>query len=179
MFYLFIGLVFVLTFVYLYSQRIFRKKRLEGFTTLLDHDITVSNANLIVDEVKTGFDVTIGPTGWPVGVDQKWEIALWEDNEYYYARLIYHEYILWLSFDDPYIVCKIPKCNIEGDLRNNEKLRYQVLWDITYTTYRWYEYKPYMTDAKVEEINGHTVKINNNEFDYYKYLVISDNKHSW
>lgn len=164
---------------YRYSHRVFKKKNLEGFISNLDHDISVPNAKLIESEAKTGFDVEVGPTGWPVGVNQMWEISLFEDDDYYYARLAYHEYMLWWSFDDPYIVCKIPKCNLSGDMKGDYKYRYKVLWDITYTTYRFYEYAPYMPNAKVEAINGHTVQIGDTKFGYSKYLIISDINHTW
>lgn len=163
---------------YRLKHRVFGNK-VEGFITDLDHDITVPDAKLIINEVKTGFDVEVGPTGWPIGVNQKWEITLWEDHEYYYARLIYHEYILWWSFDDPYILCKIPKINLTGDMQGDYKYRYQVLWDITYTTYRNYDYKNYMPNAKVEAINGHTVDLGGDKSGYYKYLVICDKDHQW
>lgn len=145
----------------------------------LDHDITVYNTTQICDEKKTGFDVEVGPTGWPVGVNQEWEVALYEDDECYYARLIYHEFMLWFTFDDPYIVCKIPKCNVNGNLTTDSKLRYQVLWDITYTTLRTYNYKPYMPNAMVRKINGHTVSFGNYACHYEKYFVICDANYAW
>lgn len=147
--------------------------------TDLYHDIDVYGVSEICDEKKTGFDVEVGPTGWPVGVSQEWEVALYEDSDYYYARLIYHEFMLWFTFDDPYIVCKIPKCNVDGDLRTNEKLRWQVLWDITYTTLRTYNYLPYMKDANIKHINGHTVSFGKYACKYEKYFVINDGSHPW
>lgn len=146
----------------------------------LDHDINVPNVDKICDEQRDGFDITIGPTGWPWGDPVMWEVALFEDKDYYYARLIFHEWVLWWSFDDPYIVCKIPKCNVNGDLRYDEKLRYQVLWNITYNTLRTYEYKPYITSPVVQAINGHTVSLGGYyDCNFYKYFVISDSEHPW
>lgn len=145
----------------------------------LDHDINVGEVSQICNEKKTGFDVEVGPTGWPVGVSQEWEVALYEDSAYYYGRLIYHEFMLWFTFDDPYIVCKIPKCNVNGNLRTDIKLRYQVLWDITYTTLRTYNYKPYMPNAVVQKINGHTVEFGDFACKYEKYFVICDADHRW
>lgn len=162
-----------------YSNRVFSKKNLDFNITNLDHDINIPNANLVLSEAKTGFDVEVGPTGWPVGVNQLWEITLFEDDEFYYARLIYHEYMLWLSWDEPYLLCKIPKCNLTSDLKSDYKYRYQVLWDITYTTYRHYDYSPYMPDAKIENINGHNVRLGNEDYNYNKYLVLSDPKYTW
>lgn len=166
-------------FWYRYSNRVFDNKNLLESITDLDHDIFVPDAKLVIREEKTGFDVEIGPTGWPVGVSQKWEISLYEDNDFYYARLIYHEYMLWLSWDEPYLLCKIPKCNLTGDMKGDFKYRYQVLWDITYNTYRSYNYKPYMPDAKIEKINGHIVTLGDDVFDYYKYFVLCDPNHTW
>ena len=169
----------VAIFWHRYSNRVFGKKNLDFNITNLDHDINIPNANLVINEAKTGFDVEIGPTGWPVGVSQLWEITLFEDDEFYYARLIYHEYMLWLSWDEPYLLCKIPKCNLTGDLKSDYKYRYQVLWDITYNTYRSYNYSPYMPNAKIENINGHNVRLGNEDYNYNKYLVLSDPKFTW
>lgn len=157
------------------------EQQMEKLTTVgaLDHDIYVPNVTKICDEKKTGFETYIGPTGWPWGDPVEWEVALFEDTNYYYARLIFHEWVLWWSFDDPYIVCKIPKVNVNGDLAKDEKLRYQVLWDITYTTLRFYEYEPYMPNAIVQKINGHTVSFGNYACKYEKYFVICDANHPW
>lgn len=164
---------------YRYLHRVFKKKNLDFDITNLDHDINITNAKLLINEAKTGFDIDVGPTGWPVGVNQLWEITLYEDDEFYYVRMIYHEYMLWMSFDDPYLLCKIPKKNLIGDLKSDYKYRYQVLWDITYTTLRYYEYEPYMQNVKIEKINGHTVKLGNEDYNYNKYLVISDGNYGW
>lgn len=145
----------------------------------LDHDIYVPNVTKICDEKKTGFDVSIGPTGWPWGDPVEWEVALFEDSQCYYARLIFHEWVLWWSFDDPYIVCKIPKANVNGDLAKDEKLRWNVLWDITHTTLRSYDYKPYMPNAVIQKINGHTVTFGNYSCNYEKYFVICDESNKW
>lgn len=148
-------------------------------TTDLDHNIYVTNVTKICDEQRDGFDVTIGPTGWPWGDKVMWEVALFEDADYYYSRLIFHEWILWWSFDDPYIVCKIPKCNVNGDLRTDEKLRYQVLWNITYETLRSYEYNPYIPNPIIQRINGHSVTFGNYSCTFEKYFVICDSEHKW
>lgn len=145
----------------------------------LDHDIYVANVTKICDEKKTGFDVIVGPTGWPWGDPVEWEVALYEDSDCYYARLIFHEYMLWWSFDDPYIVCKIPKKNVSGDLAKDEKLRYDVLWRITYVTLRSYDYSPYMPNAIVQKINGHTVSFGDYGCRYEKYFVICDESNKW
>lgn len=160
-------------------HRVFKREKLDFNITNLDHDINVPDAKLIINEAKTGFDVEVGPTGWPVGVNQLWEITLYEDDEFYYARLIYHEYMLWWSWDEPYILCKIPKKNLTGDLKSDYKYRYQVLWNITYTTLRYYEYEPYMPSAKIENINGHTVSLGIDDYDYSKYLVLCDPNYIW
>ena len=148
--------------------------------TELDHDIWVSEPlKCIFYGDKTGFDVTVGPTGWPVGSDLRWEIALYEGSDDYYARLILHEYMLWWSWDDPYLLIKIPKRYVDGDPVGNEKYRWDMLWDFTYATARSYNYEPYVRDAVIQKINGHTVSFGPWVFSYYKYLVISDNCSPW
>lgn len=145
----------------------------------LDHDIYVGPVSLICDTEKTGFDVTVGPTGWPVGSSLKWEVALYEDSEAYYARLILHEYMLWWSWDDPYIVAKIPKCYVSGDPRGDEKYRWQMLWDITHAVGRSYNFNPYIRCAIIKGINGHVVSFGRYACRYEKYLVIYDANHPW
>lgn len=147
----------------------------------LDHDIYVNETiiSCICNDTKTGFDVTVGPTGWPVGSKLEWEVLLYEGTDNYYARLILHEYMLWWSWDDPYLLVKIPKKNVSGDPKNDEKFRWQMLWDITHATGRSYNYSPYVPNATIREINGHTVTFGLYWFSYYKYLVICDESAPW
>ena len=147
----------------------------------LDHDIYVSETiiSCICNDTKTGFDVTVGPTGWPVGSKLEWEVLLYEGTDNYYARLILHEYMLWWSWDDPYLLVKIPKKNVSGDPKNDEKFRWQMLWDITHATGRSYNYSPYVPNATIREINGHTVTFGLYWFSYGKYLVICDESAPW
>lgn len=182
-----IAVVFFCGLGYVYNQyskfsenHIDTQKVTVDFITNLDHDINVSGATLICDKVFNGTDVWVGPTGWPWGDPVQWEVALWEDEQFYYSRQIYHEWCLWWSWDDPYIVVKFPK-STTGDLKGDEKLRWQVLWDILHATGRTYIYEPYIKNktAKIERINGHTVTIGNNTFKYEKYLVLSDSDFGW
>ena len=146
----------------------------------LDHDIYVNESlSCICDEKRTGFDVTVGPTGWPVGSDLEWEVALYEGSDAYYARLILHEYMLWWSWDDPYLAVKIPKRNVNGDPRNDEKFRWNMLWEITYAIGRSYDFTPYITCSHISHINGHTVYFAKWGCHYEKYLVISDYNCDW
>lgn len=146
----------------------------------LDHDINVyESLTCIYDGYKTGFDVTVGPTGWPVGSDLKWEIALYEGSNAYYSRLILHEYMLWWSWDDPYIVVKIPKANVSGDPDGDEKYRWNMLWTITHETSRSYSYVPYIKNPVIRKINGHTVSFGRYACSYKEYLVISDSSLDW
>ena len=142
----------------------------------LNHDIYVDETiiSCICNDTRIGFDVTIGPTGWPVGSKLEWEVLLYEGTDNYYARLILHEYMLWWSWDDPYLLVKIPKKNVSGDPKNDEKFRWQMLWDITHATGRSYNYSPYVPNAMIQEINGHTVTFGMYQFSYSKYLVICD-----
>jgi hypothetical protein len=161
-------------------ENIYEKKGvvLKDFSGL-DHDIYVGSVSEICDTKKTGFDVTVGPTGWPVGSSLEWEVALYEDSQFYYTRLILHEYMLWWSWDDPYIVAKIPKAYVSGDPRNDEKYRWQMLWDITHAIGRTYNFNPYIRCAIIHKINGHVVSFGRYACRYEKYLVISDINHSW
>lgn len=150
-----------------------------GWATL-QYDIRVNeNLACICDDRKTGFDVTVGPTGWPVGSSLEWEVALYEGSDAYYARLILHEYMLWWSWDDPYIAVKIPKKNVSGNPWSDEKFRWDMLWTITHATGRSYNYSPYINNANVRAINGHTVAFGRYGCHYEKYLVISDYSCDW
>lgn len=181
-----VSLVFLLAFggyaYYKYQshENIYEKKGpvLTSFTGL-NHDIYVGPVSLICDTEKTGFDVTVGPTGWPVGSSLKWEVALYEDSEAYYARMILHEYMLWWSWDDPYIVAKIPKKNVSGDPRADEKFRWQMLWDITHAVGRSYNFNPYIRSTRIESINGHVVSFGRYACRYEKYIVICDGSLPW
>lgn len=157
-----------------------KPKTLQWSIGALNHDIYVNESlNCIFDGYKTGFDVTVGPTGWPVGSDLKWEIALYESSTSYYARLILHEYMLWWSWDDPYLVVKIPKAYVNGNPATDEKFRWDMLWTFTHATGRSYNYSPYVKNVKIESINGHTVSFGRYGCKYEKYLVISDVNYSW
>ena len=156
-----------------------KKGKVLGGPIGLDHDINVGSVSEICDTKKTGFDVTVGPTGWPVGSSLEWEVALYEDSNAYYARLILHEYMLWWSWDDPYIVAKIPKMYVSGDPRNDEKFRWQMLWDITHAIGRSYNFNPYIRCPKLETINGHVVSFGRYGCRYEKYLVLCDYNLPW
>lgn len=145
----------------------------------LDHDITVYDVEKICDEKKTGFEPYVGPTGWPMVDPVEWEVALWQDSTYYYTRMIFHEWVLWWSFDDPYMLCKFPKSTVNGDLKTDEKLRWQTLWDLMHPCYRTWDFKPYCMNAETKKINCHTITIGGNTFKYEKYVVISDPNHTW
>lgn len=145
----------------------------------LDHDIYVNGCHQICDVKKTGFEPYVGPTGWPMVDPVEWEVALWEDSTYYYSRMIFHEWVLWWSFDDPYMLVKFPKSTVNGDLATDEKLRWQTLWDLMHPCYRTWDFKPWCINAEVYHINGHSVYINGNQFHYEKYVVVSDPNHSW
>lgn len=150
------------------------------FISDLNHDIHVNEPlTCIYDGEKTGFDVTVGPTGWPVGSDVKWEVALYEGSDAYYARLVFHEYMMWWSWDNPYLAVKIPKANVTGDPMHDEKFRWQMLWDITHATSRSYDYSPYITRPQIRNINGHTVYFAKWGCHYEKYLVLSDASCDW
>ena len=74
---------------------------------------------------------------------------------------------------------KIPKKYVSGEPVNDEKFRWNMLWDITYATGRSYNYSPYIPNAKIREINEYSVSFGYYIFSYYKYLVISDAELDW
>ena len=145
----------------------------------LDHDIYVGNVSCIENDSHTGFDTWVGPTGWPWTDKVMWETALYEDANFYYGRFIFHEYMLWWSWDYPYVVCKIPKANVGGDLRTNEKLRNEVMWKLTNNTLKSYDYTPYIKNRVVKHINGHIVSFGDYACKYKEYYVISDSEYDW
>ena len=36
-----------------------------------------------------------------------------------------------------------------------------------------------MPDAKIENINGHNVRLGNEDYNYSKYLVLCDSNYTW
>jgi hypothetical protein len=150
-------------------------------TDNLDHDIKLYNLKKIIDTTYTGIQPWVGPSpaSWPIGVPQKWEVALFEDDTHYYARLIYHEYMLWWSWDEPYIVVKLNKSKVP-DL-HDESNRGKVLWDITYNRLHGYDTYHYGLDAAIiEHINGHSVLLSPYyNCSYYKYDVICNADDRW
>lgn len=149
----------------------------------LDHDIYVSSDSLkvICDEALTGWKATCGPSpaGWPMAFPYKWEVYLAESPNYYFARLIYHEYVLWMTFDQPYVIVKIPKSRTSGDWATNESARYNNLWDITSEFEKGYNAPKCLKNPQVYMINNHYVSFGKYSFHYEKYEVAHDVEHPW
>lgn len=146
----------------------------------LDRDINVWGCRTIIDTKYTGAQPWVGPSpaSWPIAIPQEWEVKLSEDDNYYYARLIYHEYMLWWSWDEPYILVKLNKSRVP-DL-HDENNRGKVLWDITYNRLHCYDTYHYGLDNPVlQNINGHTVFFDGVDYKYYKYVLISDENDRW
>lgn len=146
----------------------------------LDKDIDVWGCRTIIDTYYTGIQPWVGPSpaSWPIGIPQKWEVKLSEDDTHYYARLIYHEYMLWWSWDEPYILVKLDKTKVP-DL-HDESNRGKVLWDITYNRLHCYDNYHYGLDKPVlQNINGHTVFFDGVDYKYYKYVLISNEDDRW
>lgn len=149
----------------------------------LDHDITISTDSTftICDDQLTGWKASCGPSpaGWPMAFPFRWEVYCVESPNYYFARLIYHEYVLWMSFDQPYVLVKIPKCNTSADWKTNESARYTNLWDITSEFEKGYNDPKCINSPQVYNINGHRVSFGGNSFQYSKYVVVHDVNHPW
>ena len=149
----------------------------------LDHDIYISNDSLttICDEELTGWKPTCGPSpaGWPMAFPYKWEVYLVESPHYYFARLVYHEYVLWWSFDYPYVAIKIPKVRTTGDWATNEIERYNNLWNITSEFEKGYNEPKCIKEPQVYSINGHYVSFGRYSCRYEKYEVVHDVEHPW
>jgi hypothetical protein len=149
----------------------------------LDHDIYVSEDTTITlcHEDITGWSPSCGPSpaGWPMAFPYKWEVTLCESNNFYFARLIYHEYVLWLSFDYPYVLCKIPKVRTSGDWATNTSARYNALWDITNQFEHGYNKPKCIKDPQIYNINGHHVHFANDTYEYGKYVVVHDVDYPW
>jgi hypothetical protein len=149
----------------------------------LDHDIYVSpdTTVTICNETITGWSPSCGPSpaGWPMAFPYKWEVMLCESNNFYFARLIYHEYVLWLSFDYPYVLCKIPKIRTTGDWATNTAARYNALWDITNQFEHGYNKPKTIKEPQIYSINGHHVSFGNDTFEYNQYVVVHDTEYPW
>lgn len=149
----------------------------------LDHDIYVSedSTRYICNETLTGWDASCGPSpaGWPMAFPFKWEVYLVESNNYYFARLIYHEYVLWMSFDYPYVLIKIPKSMTTGNWATNKHERMTALWDITNEYEHGWDNPDCIEHPQCYIINGHTVNFGGVDFRYEKYQVVSDANHPW
>lgn len=149
----------------------------------LDHDIYIDDAmtTTICHEDVTGWKASCGPSpaGWPMAFPYKWEITLCEDKDFYYARLIYHEYVLWLSFDNPYVLCKIPKVRTSGDWATNESARYTALWNITRNFEMGWNTPSTIKEPQIYNINGHKVHFADDTYEYEKYVVVHDTEYPW
>lgn len=150
----------------------------------LDHDIFISSdsiISIICDDQLTGWKASCGPSpaGWPMAFPFKWEVYCVETLHYYFARLIYHEYVLWMSFDQPYVLVKIPKVNTTSDWKTNESARYNTLWNITREFEMGYNDPKCLNSPQVYDINDHYVHYGDNTFHYSKYVVVHDVNHPW
>lgn len=149
----------------------------------LDHNIYIStdSTTTICDEQITGWSPSCGPSpaGWPMAFPYRWEVFLVESPHYYFARLIYHEYVLWMSFDQPYVLVKIPKSHTTADWATNTSARYTILWDITHKFELGYNDPQCLDSPQVYDINGHYTSFGNNVFSYSKYVVVHDVNHPW
>lgn len=149
----------------------------------LDHDITVGtdSTKVICNDQLSGWKASCGPSpaGWPMAFPFLWEVFCVESPNYYFARLIYHEYVLWLSFDYPYVLVKIPKANTSADWATNESARYNTLWNITREFELGYNDPKCITSPQVYTINGHKVSFGGDTFGYSEYEVVHDINHPW
>lgn len=149
----------------------------------LNHDIYVSEDTTVTicDEQITGWSPSCGPSpaGWPMAFPYKWEVRLCESNHFYFARLIYHEYVLWMSFDYPYVLCKIPKVRTTGDWATNRTARYNALWDITNEFEHGWNNPKCIKEPQIYTINGHKVHFANDTYEHKEYVVVHDTEYPW
>lgn len=149
----------------------------------LDHDIYISedSTKTICQEDITGWNPSCGPSpaGWPMAFPFKWEITLCESNQFYFARLIYHEYVMWLTFDYPYVLVKIPKTRTTADWATNTSARYNALWDITRNFEAGWNTPKCIKEPQIYNINGHHVHFANDTYGYEKYVVVHDVEYPW
>ena len=149
----------------------------------LNHDIYVSEDTTVTicDEQITGWSPSCGPSpaGWPMAFPYKWEVRLCESNHFYFARLIYHEYVLWMSFDYPYVLCKIPKVRTTADWTTNRTARYNALWDITNEFEHGWNEPKCIKEPQIYAINGHKVHFANDTYEYKEYVVVHDTEYPW
>lgn len=145
----------------------------------------VTGARLLMNEVFTGLCPWVGPSpaSWPIANPQKWEVTLYEDDNFYYARLIFHEYVLWLSFDYPYMLVKLPKGSVPVGYdmtKRDDQLR--LMWNWTYQNMHAYnQYTDLGFGAPVlNSINGHAVEFTGYDtYTYDKYVLLSDESAKW
>lgn len=168
-----------------------KKKQTESLTyikpTPFGHNVSISGATRKIYETFSGLQPWVGPSpaSWPVAYPQKWEVTTYEDDKYFYARLIFHEYVLWMSFDFPYMLVKINKKNIPSGYdisKRDDQLR--LCWNWTYQNLHQYDCYTDLGFAspKLESINGHTVTFNcdgGDTYSYEKYLLLSDENDPW
>ncbi len=178
-------LVAVLTGHHAYKKTGYQRQATEQRLTFsnLDHDIYVSDDTLTVlcNEKMTGWSPSCGPSpaGWPMAFPYEWEVVLAESNQFYFARLIFHEYVLWMSFDYPYALCKIPKCRTTGDWATNLNHRYSALWNVTEQFEHGWNKPNCILNPQIYNINGHKVHFANDTFAYEKYIVVHDADFPW
>ena len=171
-------------------QRQARAKRLKSSAANisklpLDHDIKVNGARKLLDEVFTGLCPWVGPSpaSWPIANPQKWEVTLYDDDSFYYARLIFHEYVLWLSFDYPYMLVKLPKTRVPSGYdmtKRDDQLR--LMWNWTYQNMHAYNHYTDLGFAApvLNSINGHSVEFTGHDtYTYNKYVLLSDESAKW
>lgn len=176
-----ITILVLFVIVYL-SNKSYKKKAITTrlTPTNLDKDIFIYDCNTIIDTYYTGIQPWVGPSpaSWPIGVPQKWEVTLCENDTHYYARLIYHEYMLWWSWDEPYLLVKLDKKKV-GDLHDTNE-RGKVLWDITYNRLHQYDSYNYGLDKPVlQNINGHEVQFGGVNYHYEKYQLLCNADDQW
>lgn len=149
----------------------------------LDHDIYISDdsLHLICNEKITGWNPTVGPSpaGWPMAFPYEWEVLLAESPHFYFARLIYHEYVLWWSFDYPYLLCKIPKLRTSADWATNTAARLNALWDVTNQFEHGWNAPKCINGPQIYNINGHGVSFAHDTFRYERYVVVHDCDYPW
>lgn len=160
-------------------------KQLKTERSPLDHDIVVEGARKLMDEKFSGLCPWVGPSpaSWPIANPQEWEVVLYETNTHYYARLIFHEWVLWWSFDYPYLLVKIAKDRIPSGYdmtKRDDQLRLMWLWT-NEGLHGWYDFKNIgFPNQVINTINGKSVEFTGfDTYTYKEYELVSDASSKW
>lgn len=177
---------YITVILYKYTNKYkFINKKFKTDRVPLDHSVLVRGAHKLIDEKFSGLCPWVGPSpaSWPIANPQEWEVTLYEDDEFYLARLIFHEWVLWWSFDYPYLLVKIRKTAVPSDYdMTTRDGQLRMMWQWTYQgLHGWYDFKNLgFPNQVINTINGNYVEVEGYDtYSYEKYELISDASDKW